>query len=123
MLLSHEAASPAHCRLLPRRPPRYATATALGEPQARRGPGLPLSRPPGKPPPGGPAGSPAPTRTPWGLTPRPQALNEPRVAPPLPRRGIYLSTTTMGLSLPVTTISPFQIMRADETIIPKFSTW
>lgn len=38
-------------------------------------------------------------------------------------REIYLSTTTMGLSLPVTTISPFQIMRADETIMPKFSTW
>lgn len=35
----------------------------------------------------------------------------------------YLRTTTMGLSLPVTTISPFQIIRADETIIPKLSTW
>lgn len=45
-----------------------------------------------------------------------------RNAPTVPR-GIYLSTTTMGLSLPVTTISPFQIMRADETIMPKFSTW
>ena len=31
-------------------------------------------------------------------------------------------TTTMGDSLPVTTIRPFQIIRADETIIPKLKT-
>lgn len=35
----------------------------------------------------------------------------------------HLSTTTMGLSLPVTTISPFQIMRAEDTIMAKFKTW
>lgn len=35
----------------------------------------------------------------------------------------HLSTTTMGLSLPVTTISPFQIIRAEDTIIAKFKTW
>jgi len=35
----------------------------------------------------------------------------------------YLSTTTIGLSLPVTTIKPFQIIKADDTIIPKFNTW
>lgn len=34
----------------------------------------------------------------------------------------YLRTTTMGLSLPVKNMSPFQIMRADETIIAKFNT-
>lgn len=43
--------------------------------------------------------------------------------PPAAGPRLYLSTTTMGLSLPVTTISPFQIMSADETIMPKFSTW
>ena len=37
-------------------------------------------------------------------------------------RDTNLSTTTIGLSLPVSTISPFHIMRADDTIIPKFST-
>ena len=35
----------------------------------------------------------------------------------------YLSTTTIGLSLPVMTINPFQIISAEETIIPKFRTW
>lgn len=34
----------------------------------------------------------------------------------------YLKTTTIGLSLPVTTIKPFQIIRADDTIIAKFNT-
>lgn len=34
-----------------------------------------------------------------------------------------LSTTTIGLSLPVATIRPFHIIRADETIIPKLRTW
>jgi hypothetical protein len=34
-----------------------------------------------------------------------------------------LRTTTMGLSLPVTTISPFHIISAEETIIPKLRTW
>jgi hypothetical protein len=33
-----------------------------------------------------------------------------------------LSTTTIGLSLPVTTIRPFHIIKADETIIPKLRT-
>jgi hypothetical protein len=33
-----------------------------------------------------------------------------------------LSTTTIGLSLPVRTIRPFHIIRADETIIPKLRT-
>jgi len=33
-----------------------------------------------------------------------------------------LRTTTIGLSLPVTTIRPFHIIRADETIIPKLRT-
>jgi hypothetical protein len=33
------------------------------------------------------------------------------------------STTTMGDSLPVTTIRPFQIINADDTIIPKLSTY
>ena len=37
-------------------------------------------------------------------------------------RGTYLRTTTIGLSLPVTTIRPFQIIKADDTIIPKLST-
>jgi len=32
----------------------------------------------------------------------------------------YLRTTTIGLSLLVRTIRPFQIIRADETIIAKF---
>ena len=32
-------------------------------------------------------------------------------------------TTTMGDSEPVTTIKPFQIIRAEDTIIPKDSTW
>ena len=36
---------------------------------------------------------------------------------------IYLKTTTIGLSLPVTTINPFQIMRADDTIMAKFRPW
>lgn len=35
----------------------------------------------------------------------------------------YLSTTTMGLSLPVRTIKPFHIMRAEDTIMAKFKTW
>lgn len=35
----------------------------------------------------------------------------------------HLNTTTMGLSLPVTTIRPFHIIRADETIMPKLNTW
>lgn len=34
-----------------------------------------------------------------------------------------LSTTTMGDSLPVVTIKPFQIISADETIMPKLRTW
>jgi hypothetical protein len=33
---------------------------------------------------------------------------------------IYLSTTTMGLSDPVTIIKPFHIIKAVETIIAKF---
>jgi hypothetical protein len=33
-----------------------------------------------------------------------------------------LKTTTIGLSLPVTTIRPFQIINAVEMIIPKFKT-
>ena len=32
----------------------------------------------------------------------------------------YLRTTTIGLSLPVTTIRPFHIISAEETIIAKF---
>ena len=36
---------------------------------------------------------------------------------------IYLKTTTIGLSLPVITIKPFHIIKADETIMPKLSTW
>lgn len=35
----------------------------------------------------------------------------------------HLRTTTIGLWLPVTTINPFHIIRADETIIPKLSIW
>jgi len=35
----------------------------------------------------------------------------------------YLKTTTMGLSLPVATISPFQIISAEKMIIEKFNTW
>ena len=35
----------------------------------------------------------------------------------------HLRTTTMGLSLPVMTIKPFQIINADETIMPKFRAW
>jgi hypothetical protein len=35
----------------------------------------------------------------------------------------YLRTTTIGLSLCVTTIKPFHIISADETIMAKFSTW
>lgn len=35
----------------------------------------------------------------------------------------HLSTTTMGLSLPVRTIKPFQIMSAEDTIMAKFKTW
>lgn len=38
-------------------------------------------------------------------------------------RRTYLRTTTIGLSLPVTTINPFHIINAVETIIPKFNTW
>jgi hypothetical protein len=38
-------------------------------------------------------------------------------------RRTYLSTTTMGLSLPVRTIRPFQIMSAEDTIMAKFKTW
>lgn len=34
-----------------------------------------------------------------------------------------LNTTTMGDSLPVATISPFQIINADDTIIPKLRNW
>lgn len=37
--------------------------------------------------------------------------------------GTHLSTTTMGLSLPVRTIRPFQIMSAEDTIMAKFKTW
>lgn len=37
--------------------------------------------------------------------------------------GTHLSTTTMGLSLPVRTIKPFQIMSAEDTIMAKFKTW
>ena len=36
---------------------------------------------------------------------------------------MYLSTTTIGLSLPVTTINPFQIISAEEKIMPKLNTW
>ena len=32
----------------------------------------------------------------------------------------YLRTTTIGDSLPVATINPFQIIMADDMIIPKF---
>ena len=32
-------------------------------------------------------------------------------------------TTTMGDSEPVTTIRPFQIIRAEDTIIPNDNTW
>jgi hypothetical protein len=35
----------------------------------------------------------------------------------------YLSTTTTGLSVLVTTMSVFQIMRAEHTIMPKFKPW
>lgn len=35
----------------------------------------------------------------------------------------HLKTTTIGLSLPVKTMRPFHIISADETIIPKLSTW
>lgn len=35
----------------------------------------------------------------------------------------HLSTTTMGLSLPVMTMSPFHIIRAEETIMAKLRTW
>lgn len=51
----------------------------------------------------------------------PARLNPLESEPPHP--GTDLSTTTMGLSLPVTTMSPFQIMRAEDTIMPKFNTW
>ena len=35
----------------------------------------------------------------------------------------YLSTTTTGDSDSVTNMSPFQIMRAEKTIIARFSPW
>jgi hypothetical protein len=35
----------------------------------------------------------------------------------------YLNTTTIGLSLPVMSISVFQIIKADAIIMPKFSAW
>lgn len=69
-----------------------------------------------------------PPPAPGGAADRPEPATtlvlaaEPPPGPQPPARR-YLSTTTMGLSLPVTTMSPFQIISADDTIMPKFSTW
>jgi hypothetical protein len=35
----------------------------------------------------------------------------------------YLKTTTMGLSLPVTTMRPFHNIKADDTIMARLRTW
>lgn len=113
-------------------PLRYGRARILGEPLARRGQAstLQLPHPSGKPLGSGMGRRLQHRRGPRLSSPYPRPVGfhpSPRSATAEPfhplRRGIYLSTTTMGLSLPVTTISPFQIIRADETIMPKFSTW